>query len=290
MHEPIQRLDRAYIGKTYQLSPIHLTSEKIHEYALASNEKNLHFLQTTDESQLYVPPLLPIILVIDLMKKTAKDCRKIGINPLKVVEGEYEVQWMDTMQVGDFIESFAEVLKMKEFSGMDIIEVLVSCLRHNDPLLKIRYSLVHFTKPRRKSKKLSNFHPQPKLGKKLAERSIIITQDQAIRYGEVSGDRLPIHFDEKFAHSLGFPGPILHGPCVLTMALQAVVDDILDGDPTRLDFMKVRVKNPVLMGQTITTQIYETQVMKEGYKVIHFITINQEGIKILSNGVVIFKE
>jgi acyl dehydratase len=38
-------------------------------------------------------------------------------------------------------------------------------------------------------------------------------------YAEVSGDRNPVHLDAAVAATMGFPGPILHGLCVMAIAV-----------------------------------------------------------------------
>jgi acyl dehydratase len=121
-------------------------------------------------------------------------------------------------------------------------------------------------------------------GKKLGEQSIKISEDQGVRYAEASGDHNPIHINEEIAKHAGFPRTIVHGLCTMALASKAIVDELLGGKPSQLKYMSNRFSKPVLMGQTITTHMYD-KGLNAGRHSIHFITKNDRGIPVLTNGV-----
>lgn len=70
-----------------------------------------------------------------------------------------------------------------------------------------------------------------------------ITPDRwlTVRYAGASGDFNPIHVEDEFARSGGFPGRILHG--LWTMAITAkVANATLGGDPRQLAELSVQFR------------------------------------------------
>ena len=80
---------------------------------------------------------------------------------------------------------------------------------------------------------------------------------QALWY-RLCGDRNPLHVDPEFAARAGFPGPILHGLCTYGIVCKAVVDTVLDGDPTRVATFSGRFAGVVYPGETLRTRIWRT--------------------------------
>lgn len=72
----------------------------------------------------------------------------------------------------------------------------------------------------------------------------------------LNGDRNPLHVDPEFARAAGFDQPILHGLCSYGIALKAVVDRCLDGDPSRVSRYQCRFSGIVMPGDTLQTRIW----------------------------------
>lgn len=81
--------------------------------------------------------------------------------------------------------------------------------------------------------------------------------EQALLY-RLSGDRHRLHSDPQFARERNFPQPILHGLCTYGFACRALITALADGDPHRLAAMDARFVKPVLPGESLTTQIWQT--------------------------------
>ena len=74
-------------------------------------------------------------------------------------------------------------------------------------------------------------------------RNLTLTRAHLVHYAGASGDRNPIHWNERFATEVGLPGVIAHG--MLTMgAAGAVVTDWL-GDPGAVLEYGTRFSRPV---------------------------------------------
>lgn len=79
--------------------------------------------------------------------------------------------------------------------------------------------------------------------------------DQALLY-RLNGDLNPLHIDPGFARAAGFDQPILHGLASYGIVAKALVDQLLDGDASRLTALAVRFAGMVTPGQTIRTSVW----------------------------------
>lgn len=87
------------------------------------------------------------------------------------------------------------------------------------------------------------------VGDELPALSRTVTREDVKAYADASGDQNPLHQDDDFARSVGFPGIIAHG--MLTMAhLESCVVRWL-GDPAGLLRLRVGFRAAVLIGDVI---------------------------------------
>ncbi|EKF22167.1 MaoC-like dehydratase [Mycolicibacterium hassiacum DSM 44199] len=86
--------------------------------------------------------------------------------------------------------------------------------------------------------------------------SISTSPQQALLY-RMCGDRNPLHSDPEFAKAAGFPRPILHGLCTYGMTCKAMVDNLLDGDTSRVRSYSARFAGVVFPGETLTARIWK---------------------------------
>lgn len=83
------------------------------------------------------------------------------------------------------------------------------------------------------------------VGEQLPALSVRVTREQLVRYAGASLDFNPIHWNERYAQSVGLSDVIAHG--MLTMAYGGrLVTDWL-GDPGRLIEYGVRFTRPVVV-------------------------------------------
>ncbi len=86
---------------------------------------------------------------------------------------------------------------------------------------------------------------------------IPVLPQQALLY-RMCGDRNPLHSDPEFAAAAGFPRPILHGLCTYGMTCKALVDNVLDGDATRVGSYGARFAGVVFPGETLRASAWHT--------------------------------
>lgn len=79
-----------------------------------------------------------------------------------------------------------------------------------------------------------------------------MTREDVAAYAEASGDRNPLHLDDAFARSVGFPGLIAHGMFTLghlASALEAWV-----GEAGELVSLRAQFRSPVFPGDRIVAR------------------------------------
>ena len=78
----------------------------------------------------------------------------------------------------------------------------------------------------------------------------VFTREEITAYAAASGDRNPIHLDDRFARSVGLPGVIAHG--MLQMGILAnVAVAAAGGDPRRIRRIGVRFAGMVEPGDEV---------------------------------------
>src|SRR6266576_5290256 len=88
-----------------------------------------------------------------------------------------------------------------------------------------------------------------KVGDQLPVHSKVVKREDVKAYADASGDQNPLHQDDDFARSVGFPGIIAHGMFSMAHLGKALTDWL--GDPAALKRLKVQFRAPVFMGETL---------------------------------------
>ena len=88
-------------------------------------------------------------------------------------------------------------------------------------------------------------------GQELAPLARRVEREDFAAYAEASGDRNPLHLDDAFARSVGFPSVIGHGMLTLGHLGAALRGWIEDGEVLAL---RAQFRSPVLPGDTIVAR------------------------------------
>jgi len=99
----------------------------------------------------------------------------------------------------------------------------------------------------------------------------------------------PIHTSRAFAHQVGLPGTILQGTATLAFAVREVIDREAGGDPLALKSVFCRFTGMVFPGTVIRVQLIGRSAERDG-TALHFIVLNQEGQKAVSDGCAFLKK
>lgn len=99
-----------------------------------------------------------------------------------------------------------------------------------------------------------------------ASLSKTFTEADVLAFAEASGDKNPIHLDEKYAKETRFGNRIAHGMLVAGL-ISAVLGMQLPGPGTIYLNQELKFKHPVYIGDTITAVI-EVSSMREGKPIV----------------------
>jgi len=86
---------------------------------------------------------------------------------------------------------------------------------------------------------------------------IATSPQQALLY-RMSGDWNPLHTDPEIAAAAGFERPILQGLCSMGLATRALIRAVAPGAPERLSALSLRFARPVVPGDHLTFDLYQT--------------------------------
>jgi acyl dehydratase len=90
------------------------------------------------------------------------------------------------------------------------------------------------------------------VGDELPALSKVVKREDVKAYADASGDQNPLHQDDAFARSVGFPGIIAHGMFTMAHVVKAVTD--WTGDPGALKSIKVQFRAVVFMDETLVAR------------------------------------
>jgi len=123
----------------------------------------------------------------------------------------------------------------------------------------------------------------PKAETPLWETGVPIEPLRPFIYDGCTAISFPIHTSPKFARLVGLPGIILQGTATLAYASREVINREAGGNPLRLKTIYCRFTGMVCPGTDIVVQALARHKDANG-RHVHFIVINQEGRKAISNG------
>ena len=106
----------------------------------------------------------------------------------------------------------------------------------------------------------------PQVGDQLPAQEFPIARADLVRYAGASGDFNPIHWNERFAKSVGLPDVIAHGMYTMAVAVRVVTDWV--GDPAAVVEYSVRFTRPVVVpddgGATLSVSGEVREVRDDG--------------------------
>lgn len=125
------------------------------------------------------------------------------------------------------------------------------------------------------------FAPLPALGAR-ATRVYTISEEDIVRFADISGDRNPVHLDAHYAARTQFGGRIAHG--FMTGAyISAVLGMDLPGPGSIYLGQTLKFLAPVYIGDTVNVCVEVTGLREEKRLVIlRTDCINQQGVVVLT--------
>lgn len=102
------------------------------------------------------------------------------------------------------------------------------------------------------------------------------TEEDLMRFGDISRDYNPVHYDERFARARGFNGRICHG--LLVAAMITEIGGQVGWLATGMDF---RFKKPVYVGDTVHCTLTILDIDEKGMAEARADYRNQEGVTVI---------
>ncbi|EFH83463.1 MaoC family dehydratase [Ktedonobacter racemifer] len=113
-------------------------------------------------------------------------------------------------------------------------------------------------------------------------RTRTITDQDIVRFAEVSGDTNPVHLDEAYAAQSRFGRRIAHGFLTGSM-ISALIGTELPGPGSIYLGQTLKFSAPVYIGDTITVSVEVTKVrVDKGLVFLQTDCINQDGARVLT--------
>ena len=123
-----------------------------------------------------------------------------------------------------------------------------------------------------------------------ARRTRTVESKDIVRFTEMTGDRNPLHYDEKLATASRFGGIIVQGG-VTTGLLHAVVAEDLPGPGSVFLHVDWNFRAPVKPGDEITAEVEVTEARADKPMGTLRTTItNQDGTVVLDGSVLVYVE
>jgi acyl dehydratase len=115
------------------------------------------------------------------------------------------------------------------------------------------------------------------VGDEIPQLRKIVTREDLKAYADAGGDQNPLHKDDDFARSVGFPGIIAHGMFTMAHAATCVTNWL--GDPGALERMHANFRAPAYLGDELVAggRITELDKATRRAKLEVWVTIERDG-------------
>jgi acyl dehydratase len=296
-------LNREYIGREFPPVVYEVTEEAIYKYAWAIGARNVTYYNYNG----YVPyitisgmapPSFAVVHELLLAEKLWSDeglhggPEQLAHNLLMLVHGEQDMRFYRPIRPGDRIISRAKIKNIEDKGSGELLVINVTSTdEKGEKFVESDWGI--FIRgigsgQKKKDEKKDGKKEEVQIGAEtqpIFRKVIRVPNDITYRYAEASGDRNPIHIDEKVAKAAGLRGIIVHGLCTLSMTMRAIIECYLDSDPARLKRLACRFASPVYPGDTLIADGWELG-RKDGRTVLGFeVTRRGDDVKVLKSGI-----
>ncbi|KAL4947160.1 HotDog domain-containing protein [Aspergillus filifer] len=267
--------------------------------SIGATSKELHFLFELHPN-FAVFPTYPIILPFKLTDQEVTDfyARSKGtpipgvpaFDPKRVVDGQRKItvfKQLPTTSAGKKFELRSKVVGVYDKGKASVVETEQSIVEVGSEEV---YSTVTGSAfyvgqggwggP--KGPATPNY-PPPKDRKPDAVREIQTTTETAQLY-RLNGDYNPLHATPEPGQKMGFGGIIIHGLYSWNSTAHQILEAFGGSDPANFREFQARFASPVKPGDKLITEGWKTGHLEGEFEEIRFVTKNQDGKVVLSNG------
>lgn len=258
-------LNRICLGRTYGPATYEVTSEAIAQYAAATLDANPSY-RTAEPgaTPVLAPPAMAFLPCWPVIGEALGD-PDLGNEPGQVIHGEQVMRFTRPLAAGDVITTTGTVTKI-ETKGRNEVYVLTleSCdqsgaliVSQDNICISLGSAPTDGVDPGVPATRAPR-PARPAVGEPDLVAQCSIPLDITEKYAEASGDFNRVHLEPEFAQQLGFPGVIVHGMCLVSIALQGVVNNLAAGQESRIKELRVRFSSPVEPGEAVETRYFQS--------------------------------
>ncbi|KAL2008102.1 hypothetical protein VTN00DRAFT_8084 [Thermoascus crustaceus] len=135
----------------------------------------------------------------------------------------------------------------------------------------------------------STMNYPPPQGKEPDAVHVVQTTKETAHLYRLNGDYNPLHATPEPGQKMGFGGTIIHGLFSWNTAAHGILKELGGSDPNNLKEFQARFALPVKPGDKLTTQIWRTGNLEDGFEEVRFVTKNDQDKVVLSNGRALIK-
>jgi acyl dehydratase len=273
-------INRERVGASFEVPAFTVTAEQIEAYADAT----LDSLPAYRGQSPLAPPVFGIVPVWKGVQAALAD-RDLGIDVARVVHGEQRMRFQRALRAGERLHSTGELSSVDERGENEIFVLSFTIVADGEPV--VTQDVVCVSRgtagggEAASGRRPGSARPKAEGGGEREPdetRVVDLPEDITYRYAAASGDDNRIHVDPEFAREAGLPGIIVHGLCMLSIALQGVVERFAGGDPDRVRSLGVRFSRPLRPGTPLETRIWNDP---EG---VRFESSGPDGAAVLKDG------
>lgn len=206
------------------------------------------------------PPVFAIVPVFEALLMPVLDVMPLELIP-RIVHREQDFRFHRPIYPGDKLVSRGKMTGYQAFETGTLAAILLECRTEDGELVNEQY-VTTFVRGFNAGKVVGELSPSHRLdgnlrdGAPLAKVVQHVDTDQTFRYAAAADDLMPIHLDDEVARSVGLPGIIAHGLCIMAFTSWVMLTQVAASDVSRLKRLAVRFSQMVFPGDDLETRIW----------------------------------
>ncbi len=272
-------MNRALVGRTYDGGRFEVTREHIERFARATGET----LPAYFGERPVAPPVFGFLPVWQGVARINLD-PDLGADLARIVHGEQRMTFARPIRAGDVLASTGRIESITERGANEVLVMRFDT--HDESGAEVlTQDVVTVSRGTAAGTAAGAGRPPVSGGGDAATqaephliRTFHLDGQITYRYADASGDHNLIHVDPELARKVGLPGIIVHGMCLLAIAIQGAVEEIAGGELEAVKGLGVRFSRPIQPGRDLVTRTWRS---KDGAR---FESLGPDGQAVLRDG------
>lgn len=259
-------------------------------YAASLGDMNPQYLDTTVPTVAH--PVFPVCLEWPAILATRQLAQMTGLTDAEAAKGvhaSHDLHLYRPIVAGETLRTQTTVIDARAIRPGAAFVMQLDTLDRHDQLVCRTYqtSIYRGVAADAETSVAKQVPAWPMAGRHfhaVQNHTIAVNGNLAHTYTECAHIFNPIHTDKQVALEAGLPDIILHGTATLALAISTLVNEYLDGDPTRVKRLGGRFAAMVLMPSDIQLKVGEAED-----DCLSFRVMNAEGQEAISQGFLVYR-